>query len=146
VADSNVDATLMRAPPSGQDAAMQTILTPDAPAPAGHYSQAVVHGDVIYVAGQLPIDPQRPGFVQPTIEEQTERALRNVEAILKAGGSSLHRLLQVTIYISDMSLWGRVNAVYEKALGAHRPARAVVPTLPLHFGYLIEIQAIAAIN
>ncbi len=124
---------------------MQTIVTPDAPAPAGHYSQAVVHGDLIYVAGQLPIDPRRPGYVQPTIEEQTEQALRNVETILKAGGSALDRLLQVTIYIADMSLWGRVNASYEIALGSHRPARAVVPTLPLHFGYLIEIQAIAAV-
>ncbi len=124
---------------------MQMISTQDAPAPAGHYSQAVVHGGLIHVAGQLPIDPRRPGFVQATIEEQTEQALRNVEAILKAGGSGLDRLLQVTIYISDMSLWGRVNAVYEKALGTHRPARAVVPTLPLHYGYLIEIQAVAAV-
>lgn len=124
---------------------MQLIHTPDAPAPAGHYSQAVVFGGLIHVSGQLPIDPRRPGFVQPNIEEQTEQALRNVEAILRAGGSALERLLQVTIYIADMTLWGRVNAVYERILGAHRPARAVVPTLPLHFGYLIEIQAIAAV-
>jgi 2-iminobutanoate/2-iminopropanoate deaminase len=146
VTKSTVDATLMRAPQPGQDAGMQMILTPDAPAPAGHYSQAVVHGGLIHVAGQLPIDPKRPGFVQATIEEQTDQALRNVDAILRAGGSSLDRLLQVTIYIADMSLWGRVNAVYAKSLGSHRPARAVVPTLPLHFGYLIEIQAIGAVD
>ncbi len=124
---------------------MQTIFTPDAPAPAGHYSQAVEHGGIIFVAGQLPIDPSQPGYIQSTIEEQTEQALRNVETILKAGGSGLNRLLQVTIYITDMSLWGRVNTVYEKVLGAHRPARAVVPTMPLHYGYLIEIQAMAAV-
>ena len=125
---------------------MQTINTPEAPAPAGHYSQAIVHGDCVYVAGQLPIDPARPRFVQATIEEQTEQTLRNVAAILSAAGSSLDRLLQVTIYIADMSLWGRVNSVYEKALGSHRPARAVVPTLPLHYGYQIEIQVIAAVG
>jgi 2-iminobutanoate/2-iminopropanoate deaminase len=146
VTKSAVDATLMRAPQPGQDTDMQMILTPDAPTPAGHYSQAVVHGGLIHVAGQLPIDPKRPGLVQASIEEQTDQALRNVAAILQAGGSSLDRLLQVTIYIADMSLWGRVNAVYEKSLGSHRPARAVVPTLPLHFGYLIEIQAIGAVG
>ena len=124
---------------------METILTPDSPAPAGHYSQAVVHGGLVYVAGQLPIDPKRPGIVQDTIEEQTEQALRNVESILRAAGSSLAQLLQVTIYVSDLSLWGRVNAVYARVLGPHRPARAVVPTLPLHFGYEIEIQAIATV-
>src|SRR5262249_17817943 len=101
---------------------MQIIHTPDAPAPARHYSQAIVHGGCVYVAGQLPIDPARPGFVQPTIEEQTEQVLKNVVAILRAAGSSLDRLLLVTIYIADISLWGRVNAVYEKMLGTHRPA------------------------
>jgi 2-iminobutanoate/2-iminopropanoate deaminase len=136
----------MRMPLPPQDAGMRTILTPDAPAPAGHYSQAIVHGGLVFVAGQLPIDPRRPGFVPPTIEEQTDQALRNVQSILQAAGSSLGDLLQVTIYIADLSLWGRVNEVYERMLGSHRPSRAVVPTLPLHYGYLLEIQAIAAAN
>ncbi len=123
---------------------MTPIDTPDAPAPAGHYAQAVVHGGLVFVSGQLPIDPadreQPPG----TIEEQTEQTLRNVGAILEAAGSSLDRVLQMTVYISDVSLWSRVNAAYARVMGAHRPARAVVPVKDLHYGYQIEIQAVAA--
>ncbi|MEP6689846.1 MAG: RidA family protein [Gemmatimonadaceae bacterium] len=123
---------------------MQLVSTPDAPLPAGHYSQAVIHNGLIFVAGQLAIDPARPGHVPPTIEEQTERTLANVAAILGAAGSGLARVLQMTVYISDIALWGHVNAVYARVMGDHRPARAIVPTKDLHHGFLIEIQAIAA--
>ena len=123
---------------------MKSILTPNAPQPAGHYSQAIVHGGLVFVAGQLPIDATRPGHVPATIEEQTERALANVAAILEAAGSGLDRVLQMTVYISDIELWGRVNVVYARIMGEHRPARAIVPTRELHHGYLIEMQAIAA--
>lgn len=78
-----------------------------------------------------------------SIEEQTELALRNVEAVLLAAGSRLNRVLQMTIYVSDMELWGRVNETYARVMGDHRPARAIVPVKELHFGTLIEIQAIA---
>ncbi len=125
---------------------MTSVETPRAPQPVGHYSQAVVHAGLVYVAGQLPIDPDRPGFIPEGIEAQTERAMRNVEAILNAAGSGLDRLLTVTIYVSDLSLWGRLNAKYAEILGAHRPARAVVPTQPLHYGALIEVSAIAALT
>lgn len=126
--------------------AIRPVVTTDAPAPAGHYSQAVVHQGLVYVAGQLPHDPARPGAVLAgdDAEAQTERALRNVEAILLASGSALDRLLSVTIYVTDVALWPRVNAAYARVLGAHRPARAVVPVPTLHHGYLVEIQAIAA--
>jgi 2-iminobutanoate/2-iminopropanoate deaminase len=124
---------------------MKSIETPHAPRPAGHYAQAVVHGGLVFVAGQLPIDPERPGEIPEGIEAQTERALRNVEAILKAAGSGLDRLLSVTVYLSDLALWGRVNETYAKVMGTHRPARAVVPTAPLHYGALLEISAIAAL-
>ena len=123
---------------------MQAIETRDAPTAAGHYSQAIVHNGVIYVAGQLPIDPKDRNRPVGSIEEQTERTLRNVEAILVAAGSSLDRVLQMTIYISDIELWGGVNTAYAKVMGSHRPARAVVPVKDLHYGYQIEIQAIAA--
>lgn len=78
-----------------------------------------------------------------SIEEQTELALRNVEAVLHAAGSGLSRVLQFTIYISDIELWGAVNKKYAEIMGDHRPARAIVPVKDLHFGTKIEIQAIA---
>ncbi len=125
---------------------MESVFTPTAPAPAGHYAQALVHAGLVFVAGQLPLDPARPGFVPATIEEQVERTLANVRAILEAAGSDLGHLLSVTAYITDIALWGRVNAVYARVLGDHRPARAVVPVSTLHYGALIEIQAIAAVR
>ena len=123
---------------------MRPIQTTEAPAPAGHYAQAIVHAGIVYVAGQLPIDPRSPDHTVGTIEEQTERVLRNIEAILAASGSGLERVLQMTIYVSDMSLWSRVNATYARIMGDHRPARAVVPVGALHHGYQIEVQAVAA--
>ena len=80
------------------------------------------------------------------IEEQTELALMNVEAVLNAAGSDLQHVLQMTIYISDIDLWGRVNEAYARVMGDHRPARAIVPVKDLHFGTQIEIQAIAAVK
>lgn len=125
---------------------MKAIETPHAPRPAGHYAQAVVHGGLVFVAGQLPHDPENPGRAPGDVEEQTERALRNVEAILEAAGSGLDRLLSVTVYVSDVALWPRVNAAYARVLGPHRPARAVVPVKELHHGYLVEVQAVAAVR
>lgn len=123
---------------------MQFISTQDAPRPGGHYSQAVEHQGVVYVAGQLPIVPETGEKCLGTVEEQTERTLLNLEAVLKAAGSGRDRVLRVTVYVSDISLWGRVNAVYGEFFGDHRPARTVVPTRDLHYGFLVEIDAVAA--
>jgi 2-iminobutanoate/2-iminopropanoate deaminase len=81
-----------------------------------------------------------------SIKEQTELALRNVEAVLQASGSDLGHVLQMTIYVSDIDLWGQVNEVYARVMGEHRPARAIVPVKDLHFDTQIEIQAIAAVK
>lgn len=124
---------------------MDVIRTSNAPAPAGHYSQAIVHNGLVFVAGQLPIDPQNPSRSPGTIEEQTEQALNNVAEILQASGSGLDRVLQMTVYVSDIGLWAAVNATCARILGSHRPARAVVPTKELSRGFQIEIQAIAAL-
>lgn len=124
---------------------MHPVLTEQAPVPAGHYSQAIVHNGFVFVAGQLPIVPGQKEHRVGPIGEQTERTLRNVEAILHAAGSGLERVVQMTIYISDGELWGEVNAAYSRVMGDHKPARAVVPVKDLHYGYQIEIQAIAAV-
>jgi 2-iminobutanoate/2-iminopropanoate deaminase len=120
------------------------VHTQDAPTPAGHYSQAVAYNGLVFVAGQLAIDPRTGEKRLGSIEEQTEQALKNVGAILKAANSDLSRVLKMTVYISDIDLWGRVNEVYARMLGEHRPARAVIPTKELHYGFLIEIDAVAA--
>ena len=125
---------------------MKAIKTDRAPIPAGHYSQAIVHNGLAYVSGQLPIDPKTGEKVAGSIEEQTRLVLQNLSAILEASGSSLNRVLQVTVYISDISLWGKVNGVYAEIFGDHKPARAIVPTRDLHFGFKIEAAAVAAVH
>jgi len=125
---------------------MLAILTQDAPRPGGHYAQAIVHDNLVYVSGQLPIDPQTGEKRVGSIEEQTEQALKNLAAILRAAGSDVDRVLKTTLYVSDIALWDRVNAVYARFFGQHRPARAVVPTKELHFGFQIEIEAVAAVR
>lgn len=124
---------------------MATRIQPEnQPPPKGHYSPGIEHNGLIYVSGQLPmtLDTREP--FTGDIEEQTELALRNVETVLKAGGSDLGHVLQMTIYVSDMELWDAVNRAYARVMGEHRPARAIVPVKDLHFGVKIEIQAIAA--
>ena len=125
---------------------IRTIQTENAPIPAGHYSQAVVHNGLVFVAGQLGIDPQTGERKLGSIEEQTEQALKNVGEILKAAGSDLELVLKMTLFVTDIGLWERVNQVYSRVMGNHRPARAVIPTRDLHHGFLIEIDAIAVTN
>jgi len=125
---------------------MRTIETLTAPTPAGHYSQAVVYNDLVFVAGQLPIDPDDRERKPGSMEEQAERALRNVGAILEAAGSDLRHVLQLTVYICDIEQWGPVNSTFARLFGEHRPARAIVPVKELHHGYQIEIQAVAAVR
>ena len=123
---------------------IKRISTPNAPKPGGHYSQAVVHNGLVFVSGQLSIDSQTGEKRIGSIEEQTEQALTNVHEILKAAGSDWDRVLKMTVFVADINLWEAVNKVYMRILGEHRPARAVIPTGALHYGFLIEIEAVAA--
>jgi 2-iminobutanoate/2-iminopropanoate deaminase len=124
---------------------IQRINTPDAPQPAGHYSQATLYNGLVFVAGQLSIDPTGEKKLGP-IEEQTEQALKNVHAILKAAGSDWDRVLKMTVFVADINLWDAVNKVYSRILGENRPARAIIPCGELHYGFLIEIEAVAAVG
>jgi len=123
---------------------VHSIQPENQPQPKGHYSPGIEHDGLIFVSGQLPMDLVTREPFAGDIETQTELALRNVEAILKEAGSDLQHVLQMTIYISDIELWGAVNTKYAEVMGNHRPARAIVPVKDLHFDTKIEIQAIAA--
>ncbi|MEZ5427591.1 MAG: Rid family detoxifying hydrolase [Pyrinomonadaceae bacterium] len=125
---------------------MKKIYLPDAPAPVGHYSPAVVHNGLIFVSGQLPIVPETGEAVTGSIEAQTEQCLRNLEAILKEAGSDLNHVLKTTAFITEDGLWGAVNATYKRVFGEHRPARAIIPVGELREPFLIEIEAVAAVK
>ena len=123
---------------------MRTLQPKDQPKPKGHYSPGIESNGFVFVSGQLPmtLDTREP--FTGDIGEQTELALRNVEAVLNEAGCGLQDVVQFTIYVSDIELWGGVNEAYTRVLGDHRPARAIVPVKDLHFDTKIEIQAIAA--
>lgn len=125
---------------------MKTISTNDALKPSGHYAQAIEHLGVIYISGQLSIDPETGQKKFGTIEEETEQVLKNLERILIAAGSDKNHVIKTTLYIPDIALWDKVNQVYSAFFENHKPARAVVPTRELHFGFKIEIEAIAAVK
>ena len=122
---------------------MHPVSTGEAPTPAGHYAQGVVHGGLVFVSGQLPLDAQGSIVGVDDVEAQTRQTLRNVEAILRAAGSGLDRLVSVTIYITGRRHWAEVNRVYAELLGTHRPARAIIPVPEIKPGCCIEIQAVA---
>ncbi|MEO8102479.1 MAG: RidA family protein [Betaproteobacteria bacterium] len=126
--------------------AIEAILTESAPAPAGHYAQAKVFGGMVYVSGQLPVRRNGEHGHEAPFDEQAQQAIDNLLAVVSAAGSSPQRVLKVTAYIVDVKNWPRFNTIYAAAFGDARPARSVVPVPELHHGYLVEIDAIAAID
>ena len=123
---------------------MEKIVTNAAPAPAGHYSQAIRHNGLVFVSGQLPLDPVSKEVVEGGIEAQMSQVMANIRAILEASGSGLDNILKATIYIPDSSYWPEINRVYAACMGDHKPARAVIPCGDLHYGVLVEMEVIAA--
>jgi len=119
------------------------ILTARAPKPAGHYTQAVVSGAHVFVSGQLPIRPDGLPLEDDGFEAQARQAIQNMLEIVRAAGSSPQRLVKVTAYIVGVANWPRFNAVYASMLPHACPARSVVPVPELHYGYLVEVDAIA---
>jgi reactive intermediate/imine deaminase len=113
------------------------------PAPAGHYSHAAAGAGLVFIAGQLPITPDGRRLSGEPFEAQARQVLANVQAALEAAGSAVHQLLHVRVYLTDIGQWGTFNTVYAGWAGAHRPARAVVPVPALHFGLMIEVEAVA---
>ena len=113
--------------------------------PAGHYSQGMRVGDLLFVSGQLAVRPDGER-VTGSVEEQTHLALQNVLAIVEAAGGRLTDIAKTTVYVPDVELWGRVNAAYAAFFGEHKPARAVVPSRELHHGLLVEVEAVAHVG
>lgn len=124
---------------------MQYVNTKEACQPAGHYSQAVTHNGLIFISGQLAVDKNGEKHFD-SIQKETKIALANLDAILKESNSERGLVLKTTVYVSDISLWSEVNKVYSEFFGNHKPARAVVPTRKLHYGFRVEIEAVAAIK
>ena len=114
--------------------------------PGGHYSHVVVHRGVAYVSGQLPIAAEGRLPATASFEQQARQVLHNVRAAAESVGSGLSNVLKCTVYIADIDDWPEFNRLYAEAFGAHRPARAVVPVSTLHFGYLVEMDAVVAVD
>lgn len=109
----------------------------------GHYSPAVLSNGTLYVSGQLSMDPETRQVPAGGIEEHTRAALRNLDRVLEAAGLARKSVVQCRVYVADMDRWDAVNKVYAEFFGEHKPARVVVPAGKLHFGCLVEIEAIA---
>jgi 2-iminobutanoate/2-iminopropanoate deaminase len=126
---------------------MTKIQVENTPIPVGHYSQAVVSNGLVYTSGILPIKIQNSEKLPPdsSIEEQLNVVLDNLNTILKAAGSNKNKVIKTTIFISNGDDWGIVNQVYAKFFGEHRPARSIVPVNDLHYGFKIELEAIAEV-
>lgn len=112
--------------------------------PGGHYSHAMCFADLVFVSGQLPVRPDGTHTNSLPFDDQVRQALDNLAAALRAAGSEPSRLLKVTAYIVGVDRWPRFNAIYAQIMGDVRPARTVVPVAELHYGYLVEVDAIAA--
>jgi reactive intermediate/imine deaminase len=115
-------------------------------APGGHYSHGTVANGFVFVSGQLPVTATGEKLVNASFADQARQVLANVEAVLKACGSSVERLVQVRVYVDTVENWPEFNAIYAQWAGNSRPSRAVVPTGPLHFGLKVEVEAVAVLN
>mmetsp|Transcript_35611 Transcript_35611/g.72584 ORF Transcript_35611/g.72584 Transcript_35611/m.72584 type:complete len:160 (+) Transcript_35611:89-568(+) len=125
---------------------LRLVDTPTASPAGGHYSQAVIHGGLVYVSGLLPVTPMGEKLNNDSFELQTTMVLSNLKAILKASGSSLQNVISVRVYIADIEQWGAFNKIYVRAFESHKPARAVVPVPCLHYGFQLEVEAVAALH
>ncbi len=119
------------------------IATPKAPAAIGPYSQAIRIGDFLYTSGQISLDPETMEMITGDIEVETEKVLKNIEAILKEDGLNLNNIIKTTVYLTDLSEFARMNQVYENFFTDTKPARACVQVAALPKGAKVEIDVVA---
>jgi 2-iminobutanoate/2-iminopropanoate deaminase len=124
---------------------LQPVTASNLPSPVGPYSPGIVAGNLVFVSGQAGRDPST-GRVAPDVEAQTEQVLRNIATILEAAGSSLQHVVRCGVFLVDMKEFPRMNEVYARAFGAHRPARTTVEVSGLPGdGLRVEIDAVAVV-
>lgn len=126
-------------------ASRQSVQSSAAPAAIGPYSQAIRHGELLWCSGQIPLDPATGELITGDAAAQAERCLLNLGAVAEAAGTSLHRALRCTIYLTDLGDFAAVNAVYERHVGSPAPARVTVQVAALPKGAAVEIDAVIAL-
>ncbi len=125
---------------------LQHVQTDGAPAAIGPYSQAIVHGGLVFTAGQIALDPATGEMSRGDVTAQTDRVLRNLSAVLEVAGSSLQRVIKTTVFLRDMDDFAAMNEVYGRHFGDHRPARSAVQAARLPRDAAVEIEAIGSVG
>ncbi|KAF8905307.1 translation initiation inhibitor [Mucidula mucida] len=127
---------------------LSAVATPNAPAAIGPYSQAVKAGNLVFISGCIPLDPTSMTIVEGGVETQTTQVFKNLTAVVQASGLNWERssILGAQVFIKDMNDFGKINALYEAAFGAHKPARSCVEVSRLPKDVLVEIEAIATLS
>jgi 2-iminobutanoate/2-iminopropanoate deaminase len=124
----------------------KVVFASAAPTPVGPYAQAIVAGGFVFASGQIPLDPATGKLVEGEIEAQTERVLDNLRAVLEAAGASLDHVVRATVFLTDLAVFPRMNAVYARYFTADpKPARTTVQVAALPLGAKVEIDAIATL-
>ena len=121
----------------------EAIVTANAPAAIGPYSQAVKEGDLVFVSGQLPVDPKTGEFPSDNIQEQTRQSMENIKSVLQEAGYDMDRVLKTTVYLADIADFAAANEVYSEYFNEPYPARAAFQVAALPKGAKVEIEAIA---
>ena len=124
---------------------MRGVATDRAPAAIGPYSQAQVHGGLVWCSGQIAIDPATGAVIEGDIRDEARQVLRNLAAVLEAAGTDMGRVLRCTVFLTDLADFAAVNEVYAEAFGDHRPARACVEVSRLPKEVRVEISCVAAV-
>jgi len=119
------------------------ISTTEAPGAVGPYSQAIAANGFVFTAGQIPVNPATSKIEAETIEEQTRQVLSNVDAVLRAAGSGLHRIVKMTVFMTDLGDFQAMNGVYAEFFPSDPPARSAVQVVALPLGVQIEMEAVA---
>jgi 2-iminobutanoate/2-iminopropanoate deaminase len=123
----------------------KVILSADAPQPVSAYSQAIQHGSLLFLAGQIPLDPATGKVVSGSIADETERIIANMSAVLGAAGATLANVVKTTVYLTNMADFAAFNEAYSRHFTSDPPARTTVAVAALPLGVRVEIEAIAAL-